>query len=130
MRQNNKFNAKRYTTHDGMTFDSKKEAVRWNTLKSMEIHGEISDLRVQVRYQLLAPQYEEVKRFGKNGQPIKPSRRLVERGVDYIADFVYKKNGETVVEDVKGYRKGAAYAVFAIKRKLMLMIHGIKVSEV
>lgn len=126
----NKFNAKRYTTPDGKVCDSKKEAERLGELVLMEKAGYISDLRFQVRYQLLAPQYEEVERFDKNGQPLKPSRRLVERGVDYIADFVYKKNGETVVEDVKGYRKGAAYAVFAIKRKLMLMVHGIKVQEV
>ena len=126
----NKFNAKKFTTPDGIEHDSRKEAVRWNQLNAMLKIGEITELRRQVRYQLLAPQYEEVERFGKKGQPLKPSKRLVERGVDYIADFVYKKDGETVVEDVKGYKKGAAYAVFAIKRKLMLMIHGIKVHEI
>ena len=126
----NKFNAKRYTTPDGKVCDSKKEAERLGQLVLMEKAGYISDLRFQVRYQLLAPQYEEVERFGKNGQPLKPSMKLVERGVDYIADFVYQKNGETVVEDVKGYKRSRAYDVFVIKRKLMLMIHGIKVQEV
>lgn len=126
----NKFNAKRYTAADGITFDSKKEAERWDELKLLQDAGAISDLRFQVRYQLLAPQYEEVERFGKKGQPLKPLRKLVERGVDYIADFVYQKDGETVVEDVKGYKRSTAYSVFAIKRKLMLMVHGIKVQEV
>ena len=101
----NKFNAKRYTTSDGLVFDSRKEAGRWEELRLMEKADEIADLRCQVRYQLLAPQYEEVERFNKKGQPLKPSRKLVERGVDYIADFVYKKDGEVVVEDVKGFRK-------------------------
>ena len=126
----NKFNAKKIQTADGEIHDSRKEANRWEELLLLQKAGELSDLRRQVKFQLLAPQYEEVKRFSKKGQPLKPSRRILERGVDYIADFVYKKDGEVVVEDVKGYKKGAAYAVFAIKRKLMLMIHGIKVQEV
>lgn len=126
----NKFNAKTQATPEGYVFASKKEAKRWTELVTLQGAGEISDLRCQVRYQLLAPQYEEVQRFGKKGQPLKPSMKLVERGVDYIADFVYQKNRETVVEDVKGYKRSRAYDVFVIKRKLMLMIHGIKVQEV
>lgn len=126
----NKFNAKRYMTEDGMVHDSMKEAARWSELLLLQKAGEIRNLRRQERYTLLPPQYEEVGRFGKNGQPLKPTRRLLERGVDYIADFVYQKDGETIVEDVKGYKKGTAYAVFVIKRKLMLMIYGIKVQEV
>ncbi len=126
----NKFNAKKIQTADGEIHDSRKEANRWGELLLLQKAGEITDLRRQVKYQLLAPQYEEVERFGKKGQPLKPSKRLIERGVDYTADFVYKKDEEVVVEDVKGYKKGAAYAVFALKRKLMLMIHGIKVQEV
>ena len=41
-------------------------------------------------------------------------------------------DGETVVEDVKGYRdpSSAAYAKFVIKRKLMLERYGIRVKEV
>lgn len=126
----NKFNAKKIQTADGEIHDSRKEANRWEELLLLQKAGEISDLRRQVKYQLLAPQYEEVERFGKKGQALKPSRRLLERGVDYIADFVYKKDGEVVVEDIKGYKRSRAYDVFVIKRKLMLMIHGIKVQEV
>jgi hypothetical protein len=55
----------------------------------------------------------------------------IERGLYYIADFVYiDETGHTVVEDVKGYKGGATYRVFAQKRKLMLEIYGIKVVEV
>jgi hypothetical protein len=40
--------------------------------------------------------------------------------------------GDTVVEDVKGYRdtSSAIYALFVVKRKLMLWVHGIRVKEV
>ena len=59
--------------------------------------------------------------------------KLLEQECVYIADFVYKDSkGETVVEDVKGYRDpaSAAYAKYTIKRKLMLWIHGIHIREV
>ena len=64
---------------DGMPFDSKREAARWRELRMLERAGEISDLRRQVRYELV---------------PKLPG----ERPVDYIADFVYRdKNGNEVV---------------------------------
>ena len=64
-----------------------------------------------------------------------PKQRLsngkVERPVVYIADFVYKdENGQTVVEDVKGFKGSQAYATFVIKRKLMKYVHNIEVQEV
>lgn len=47
----------------------------------------------------------------------------------YYADFVYDKDGETIVEDVKA-SKYFQTDVYKIKRKLMLYIHGIKIKEV
>lgn len=81
---------------------------------------------------LIPPKYEEIPRIGKRGKPIKPKRRCIERGLSYVADFVYIDNatGEKVVEDAKGYRGGATYQLFVHKRKLMLEIYGIKVVEV
>ena len=102
---------------DGQMFDSKKEALRWQQLKSLEKINAISDLQRQVKYTLIPAQKDEV---GKT----------IEHKCSYIADFVYKQNGQIVVEDVKGYRKGGSYAVFAIKRKLMLQNYGIRVKEV
>lgn len=116
---------------DGITFDSKKEAKRYKELKMLERVGIIQKLQRQVKYVLVPAQYErtdEVYTKGKDkGKPKKG--RLIERECAYYADFVYSQNGNTIVEDVKGYRNGQAYNLFVIKRKLMLYVHGIAVKE-
>ena len=114
---------------DGITFDSKKEAERYLFLKQQERKGLISDLQLQVPFVLIPAQYEEVKTFTKKGKE-KISKKLIERKLSYIADFVYFKDGETVVEDVKGFRNSTAYSIYVIKRKLMLYFHGIRIAEI
>ena len=95
------------TIVDGIPFDSQKEAARYRELKLFERAGEVSDIERQVEYQLI---------------PKQPG----ERAVKYIADFRYKnKEGQTIVEDVKGFKTD----VYKIKRKLMLHVHGIKITE-
>ena len=116
MMVNNKYKNRKVIV-DGELFDSKKEALRWGQLKSLEKIKAISDLQRQVKYTLIPSQKDE------NG-------KVIEQKCSYIADLVYRQNGQIVVEDVKGYRKGGAYAVFVIKRKLMLQKYGIKVKEV
>lgn len=98
------------------TFDSAKEAKVYNDLLVRLKAGEITDLRLQVPYELIGRQ--------------KLSTGKTERAVYYIADFVYEENGIAKVVDVKGYRRGTAYAVFVIKRKLMKWVHGIEVTEI
>lgn len=110
----NKFGAER-TSAGKLTFDSRREAERWQELRILEHSGRICGLRRQVPYTLIPSQ--------------KIGGKVIERPCKYVADFVYEKDGQTVVEDVKGCKRGAAYAVFAIKRKLMLYIHGIRVTE-
>lgn len=109
--QQNKYKNKA-VTRGGVKFDSAKEARRYGELVLLMRAGQIADLRRQVKFQLLPPQ-----RVGG---------RLVERSCTYVADFVYKENGETVVEDSKGFRTKD----YIIKRKLMLYIHGIEIKEV
>lgn len=127
----NKYKSKKAQA-DGIVFDSQKEARRWLELKEMEKYRLISDLKRQVKYTLIPSQYEESSEVyikgAKKGQ--KKPGKLIEKECAYIADFVYKKGLETIVEDVKGYRGGGAYAVFTIKRKLMLEKYGIRVKEV
>lgn len=121
----------KYNAISANGFDSKKEYRRYQELLLLEKAGKIKDLDRQVHFTLLLPQWETYPRYGKKGQRIKDGRRCVELACVYIADFVYTdENGQTVVEDVKGYKKGSAYALFALKRKLMLFVHGIKVREV
>ena len=123
----NKYNAKKVSV-DGIEFDSKKEARRYQELLLLQKAGEIYMLELQKVYELL-PAQREPDTVGKRGGVIKG--KLLERAVEYVADFVYTdKNGKTVVEDVKGFRAGGAYAVFVLKRKLMLYRYGIKIIEV
>lgn len=107
----NKYHAKRCEC-DGEVFDSLKEMHRYQKLKLLERAGEISNLRRQVKYILIPSQRIDGK--------------VVERECSYKADFVYEENGQTVVEDAKGYRT----EVYRIKRKLMLLFHNIRIKEV
>lgn len=117
---------------DGIEFDSKKEAQRYCELKLMQRAGVISELQLQKDFELIPAQFESFERYGKNGQRLRDGRRCVEKSCVYKADFAYMKDGQLVVEDVKGYRdpQSAGYAKFVIKRKLMLHLFGIKVQEI
>ena len=113
---------------DGIEFDSKKEMRRYSELKLLERAGEISDLKIQVPFLLLPDQYEpstEVYTRGEHkGEPKKG--RLIEKSVQYIADFTYHdRGGNYIVEDVKG-KKTKEYI---IKKKLMLYFHGVRIKE-
>ena len=111
-------------TVDGITFDSIKEARRWMELRLLEKAGEIQDLRRQVKF-VLIPSQRAPDSKGPKGGLIKG--KLLERECSYMADFVYKdKSGRIIVEDTKGIRT----TEYIIKRKLMLYIHGIRITEV
>lgn len=97
----------------GITFDSKAEHKRWQYLVMLERAKEISDLQLQVPFELIPAQ-------------VSPSGKK-ERPTVYIADFAYTdKSGKRVIEDVKG----AVTPEFRLKRKLMLHVHGVEVQEV
>lgn len=126
-RNGTKYNATKVEI-DGHTFDSKKESNRYLELKLLERSKVISDLRMQVEFELLPNQYATEKRYGKNGKPLKDKKVLLERRVVYRADFVYTLNetGETVVEDVKGVR----LPEYILKRKMFLYKYGIPIHEI
>jgi len=107
------------TEVDGFVFASGLEARRYGELKLLEAAGEIHDLQLQVPFHL-----------DVDGEHI----------CDYVADFVYWTGLDTdgvggrrsssysttrVVEDAKGKRT----AVYLLKKKLMLAIHGIEILE-
>lgn len=108
-------------------FDSDREYLRYLDLRLLERGGVIQNLRRQVKYDLLPPICETYERYSeKTGKRLKDGERVIEHGVSYVADFVYEKDGETVVEDTKGVRTEA----YIIKRKLMLWKYGIRIKEV
>ena len=125
--QNKYFNTKTKAS-DGIVFDSRKEARRYEQLLLLQRAGEITDLQRQITYELIPNQYETYERYSNTGKRLKDGKKLVERKVEYVADFVYTdtKTGEVIVEDTKGIRTKD----YVIKRKLMLHIHGIKIREV
>ena len=104
----NKYSNIKTMTADGIKHDSRKEARRWVELTLLQRAGEISDLKRQVKYELIPKQEGE-------------------RAVTYIADFVYNDNktGNTVIEDCKGFKTD----VYKLKRKLFQYRYGIKIKE-
>ena len=87
------------TTVDGISFHSKREAKRYEALKLLLAHGEISELKLQPRFKLRV------------------------EGVlicTYVADFEYKTaTGKEVVEDVKGFKTD----VYRIKANLFQALY-------
>ena len=107
----NKFNAVK-TTIDGIKFHSRKESMRYTQLKIYEKGGLITDLRLQVSYEL-------IPKLVINGK--------TERAIKYIADFVYfdTVHKVEVVEDVKGFKD----RVYLLKYRLMKLIHNIDIKQ-
>lgn len=101
---------------DGIKFDSKAEATRWQELKLLEKAGEIENLRRQQEY-ILIPK----SKYG--------------RAIKYKADFVYYthwfENGlmqyDYVVEDVKS--KATITPVYKLKKRMMQEKLGITIKE-
>lgn len=104
-----KYHAKK-TVVDGIEFDSAKEAKRYTKLRALEEDGEIQGLCLQVPFEL-------VPNFECDG--------VKYRGMKYIADFVYYRDGKVVVEDCKGFKT----AEYKLKKKLMAYINRINIEE-
>lgn len=94
-------------------FDSKKEMRRHSELILMEKRGEIRDLHMQTKFELIPAQYE--------------CKKCIEKACNYYADFTYYRNGVFTVEDVKS--PASKTPQYIIKRKLMLHIYGIRIIE-
>lgn len=91
------------TDVEGITFESKAEATRYQELRLREYAGEIRDLKLQ-------PAFELQPAF-KDGSGIR------HRAITYKADFQYTENATdgVVVEDVKGMQT----AIFKLKYKML-----------
>jgi hypothetical protein len=96
--------AKKKVVIDGITFDSRAEAARYNQLQLLVRTGEISELQVHPEF-ILVDAFEH------------PAQGAIKQ-IAYRPDFKYRdmRSGRTVIEDVKGFRTPD----FDIKRKLFL----------
>ena len=123
-----KYNNRKTMTSDGIWHASAHEAARWCELNLLLRAGKIKDLQRQVEFELIPAQYETYERYSKSGKRLKDGCKLVERNCCYVADFVYvdTATGNKVVEDTKGVRTKD----YIIKRKLMYLVHKIKISEI
>lgn len=92
-------NTKTYV--NGIAFDSKLEANRYEQLKLLEKVGVIKDL-------VLQPEFELIPKFTKNNKTY--------RKTSYIADFMYfdTLTNKTIVEDAKGFKTD----VYTLKKKM------------
>lgn len=109
MKRRSKYGAQPVKTGYG-NFDSKREARRHGELLLLLRAKEIDCLERQVKFEL-AP---SVKIAGE--KRARPALR-------FTADFRYVENGQTVVEDCKGF----ADTAFRIRQHLMKSVHGIDV---
>lgn len=113
-RSNAKYHNKKIVV-DSRTFDSKKEANRFQELTMLLKAGQITQLECQVPFELIPAQ--------------RVNGKVVERSCKYVADFTYYRDGVFHVEDVKS-KHTRGLPDYTIKRKLMLYIHGIMIKEV
>ena len=91
----NKFNNIK-TKIDGIIFDSKQEATRYQQLSLLQKSGHIRGLQLQPRIPLMV-----------NGTKV---------GY-YIGDFQYELNGRVILEDVKS--TATKTAVYNLKKKIL-----------
>ncbi len=112
-KKRNKYNAKK-TLYNGRLYDSRKEAKYAEQLDTQRFAKNESDRVVRVQYQ---PKFSHTV----NGTHC----------FNYVADFkVGYSDGSERVFDVKGYKKGQAYALFRLKKKCVEAQYGIEITEI
>lgn len=111
----------------GIDFDSTKESKRYLILKDAERKGLISNLQLQVKYELIPPIKEEYVEHLKTKDKMKV--RTLQLPITYTCDFQYTKDNETVIEDVKASPKMIPKE-FTLKEKLFFWKYRIKIRKV
>lgn len=97
----------KFRNHHSGGFHSRKEHRRADELTLLQKIGAISRLEFQKKFEVIPKQDGE-------------------RAAHYIADFYYfEVDGTEVVEDAKGFKTPD----YILKRKLMKLVHGIRVRE-
>ncbi len=106
-----KYNNKK-TEYDGILYDSQKEAAYAQTLDLLK---KAKGKDKVLSYVPQMPFLIEIK--GK-------------RICKYLLDFMVSYDDRIEYIDVKGYKKGPAYAMFRIKKKLVEAMFEIQIKEV
>lgn len=104
----NKYGAKKKTV-DGIKFDSKLEADRYQQLKLLQKAGKINNLEYHKKF-LIIPK----SRYGED--------------IYYEADFFYFEEGYPVVEDTKS--KATITALYKLKKRLLAENYGLVIKEI
>ena len=85
-----------------VTFDSKKEALRFDKLLLLAKQGIIKNL-------VLQPEFEIIPTVKHNNKTLCK--------IKYIADFKYEQDNKKIIEDVKGFKTD----VYNLKKRLFLL---------
>ena len=112
---------------EGINFDSEREAKRYLILKDYQNKGDISDLKLQVVYELI-PAIRELKTVVLKTKTIQ-KEVTIQQAITYRCDFTYVKNEKLIVEDVKISPKMLP-PEYKLKKKLLRYVHGIDIREV
>jgi len=113
MKSKNKFNNKKVVTSEH-TFDSKKEYRYYLQLKQRMKAINRADRVVNIGLQ---PRYDIIINSKKIGF--------------YKADFkVLFADNRVEIIDVKGYKKGCAYQMFKLKKKIVEALYDIQIIEI
>lgn len=113
--------------YQGIKFDSKREMQRYIVLKDAENKGVISDLRMQVKFELIPAVKETYIQHLKTKD--KECTRTLQLPITYTCDFAYIKDNELVIEDVK-ISKSMLPKEYVLKKKMMFALKGIKIREI
>lgn len=123
----NKYGNTKIVSENGDKWDSKREMKRWLVLKDAEQSGLITDLRRQVRFELIpAIKRKEIVQLKTKTKEVEKTEQ---QAITYTADFVYTKDGKTVVEDIKP-SPNTVPKEFMLKAKLFFWKYGFKIRLV
>jgi hypothetical protein len=115
--------------HDGIKFASTVEGDYYLYLKQLQEEGIISNLRMQVPYEIIPAVWgTRTVQLKTKSKEVKYS---IQKATHYLADFVYidTATGKEHVIDVKG-RTAPLTQEFKLKRKLMQYVNGITIEIV
>ena len=112
---------------DGIKFDSKRESEYYIIFREAQKRGEIVNLRMQVKYELIPAIYEPYIKHLKTKDKV--AKRCVQNAVNYFADFVYE-DADTGIQHVIDIKGGTATATkdFKLKQKMLKYFHNINIE--